>query len=196
MTSVLWSPITTQTQSRWFNSLAKVLQLFWKEWDFQVQDRRWTEFGNNHNMYLIMCIRSFVARGLALHVLVSTPWFFRQPSLNLPKVSSNSRSQVQVNKKTFFTGYMDWCRGESCLIFSPTYPGETLNVKLHYEQRGKFNLQRFNVYIESCSRSLWRTQHRQRRRRTVQNRQVCLSCHVLGVWSYVTYWVGWRTRWL
>ena len=45
-------------------------------------------------------------------------------------------------------------RWESCLIFSPTYPGETWNVELNYEQGEKFNLQRFNVYIESCSRSL------------------------------------------
>ena len=48
------------------------------------------------------------------------------------------RMQVQVYKKTFFTGYMDWW--ESSLIFYPTYPGETWNVELHYEKWGQFNL--------------------------------------------------------
>ena len=61
-------------------------------------------------------------------------------TLNLPKVCSNRKAHAQVKKNFFLAGYMDWCTRESCFILSPTYPGETWNIKLHHEQGGQFNL--------------------------------------------------------
>ena len=55
------------------------------------------------------------------------------------------KTQVQVNKKTFSQDIWPDADGN---------PGKTWNVELNYEQGEKFNLQSFNVYIESCSRSL------------------------------------------
>ena len=93
------------------------------------------------------------------------------------------RMQVQVYNKTFFTGYMDWCRWESSLIFSPTYPGETWNVKLHYEKGEKFNLQRLPIRTPLWISSLGETQSGRVRDQLFQWKTWCLIFLTFNIYS-------------